>query len=118
MRSRADELRESVQQFHREHPAVWTLFCEFTQDRIARGFKNYSVKAIFERIRWETDQSYADSCSQDFKINNNFPAFYARRWMKLHPEHDGFFRTRKQVSEDQPARGLRELRRVEWEARV
>jgi hypothetical protein len=114
MRSRNDELREAVQQFHRAHPAVWTLFCEFTQDRIARGFTHYSAKAVMERIRWETDQS-GDA---DWKINNNFASFYGRRWMKLHPEHDGFFRTRKQVSEDQPARGLRELRRVDWEARV
>jgi len=114
MRSRNDELREAVQQFHRQHPQVWDLFCEFTFDRIRRNFTHYSAKAVMERIRWETDQS-GDS---DWKINNNFASFYGRRFMRLYPEHDGFFRTRHQVSADSPARGLRELTRQDWEART
>ena len=107
MGTRHDELKDAVTAFHKAHPQVWILFDRFTRDRIKRGFKHYSAKAIFERVRWETDQ--AITADEDFKLNNNFPAFYARRWMKMNPEHDGFFRTRKQISKQAEAANLPEL---------
>lgn len=72
------------------------------------GFKNYSVNAIFERIRWETDQADVDGKST-FKLNNNYRPFYARRFMKIYVKHDGFFRLRKQISKGKPATGMEEL---------
>ncbi len=97
--SRYEELRDAVTQFHQTHPKVWDLFDHFTRDRISRGFEHYSVNAIFERIRWETDQ--ARTGEHEFKLNNNYRAFYSRRWMKMNPEYDGFFRTRVQVSKEE-----------------
>jgi hypothetical protein len=44
-----------------------------------------------------------------FKLNNNYHAFYARSFMEIYPEHDGFFRTRRQISEEQPPVGMPEL---------
>ena len=26
-----------------------------------------------------------------FKINNNYAPYYSRRFMKMYPQHDGFF---------------------------
>lgn len=95
--TRLDEMREQVNRFHKDHPEVWDLFVRFTLDRIKRGFRNYSSKAIFERIRWETDSAGGDGVSS-WKLNNNYPAFYARRFAKIFPEHAEFFRTRKQTS--------------------
>lgn len=93
----------AVEQFNDEHPEVWDFFDKFTRNRIEKGFKNYSVNSIFERIRWESDLG-ADGKSE-FKIGNNFRAFYAREWMDENPEYKGFFRIRKQTSKDEPARG-------------
>jgi hypothetical protein len=97
--TRLDEMREQVSVFHSEHPEVWDLFVRFTMDRINKGFTNYSAKAIFERIRWEVDSVGADG-KLEFKLNNNWPSFYARRFMRMYPQHDGFFRTRRQTSEE------------------
>ena len=110
--SRLDEMREQVQRFHENNPDVWRLFCGFTFDRINLGFKNYSANAIFERIRWEKDVG-GDGAVQ-FKLNNNYRAFYARRFMKAYPEHDGFFRTREQISEAKEATQLDELGPQFW----
>ena len=96
--SRFEEMQFEVAAFHKKHPEVWKLFVRFTQQRIGHGFSHYSVNAIFERIRWETDVAVDGASS--FKLNNNYRAFYARRFMRLHPEHVGFFRTRKQLSKD------------------
>ena len=111
--SRLEQMRERCNEFHQQHPQVWELFHRFTMDRINRGFEHYSVNAIFERIRWETDQSASEPA--EFKLNNNFRAFYARRWMKMHPEHDGFFRTRTQTSADDDASTLPELGPADYE---
>lgn len=105
--SRLDEMREQVQAFHAEHPEVWRLFCQFTFQMINRGYAAYSVNAIFERIRWEMDAG-GDGITT-FKLNNNYRAFYSRRFMAMYPKHEGFFRTRVQTSEAAPPTYLPEL---------
>ena len=103
-KTRYDELREECVAFNAKYPAVWELFVKFTFDRINRGFEHYSAYAIFERIRWETDQ--APTPDSEFKLNNNFRPFYARAFMKVYPEYDGFFRLRKQTSKEKTAVNL------------
>ena len=105
--TRHEEIRVTVNEFHKRHPEVWDLFVRFTLEMIGRGFSKYSSKAIFERIRWEKDAG-GDGKTQ-FKLNNNYTAFYARRFMKMYPKHLGFFRTREQTSKDLPATNLPEL---------
>lgn len=97
--TRLDEMRSQVKAFHLEHPEVWDLFVRFTTNRISKGFVNYSAKAIFERIRWEVDSVGGDG-TYEFKLNNNWPSFYARRFMRMYPEYDGFFKTRRQTSKE------------------
>lgn len=107
-KTRNEEMREQCEAFHKEHPEVWDLFVRFTFEMIDRGFKNYSAQhGIFARIRWEIDAG--GNGTSEFKINNNHSAFYARRFMKVYPEHDGFFRLRRQVSNDSDATKLPEL---------
>tara|TARA_Y100000593_G_scaffold77522_1_gene143566 strand:+ start:297 stop:650 length:354 start_codon:yes stop_codon:yes gene_type:complete len=96
--NRLEEVRQQVKAYHKQYPEVWELFVQFTFDMIDKGFKNYAVSGIFERIRWEKDMG-GDGLTV-FKINNNYKPFYARAFMKKYPEHDGFFRTRKQTLED------------------
>lgn len=106
-KTREDELREQVNSYHRQHPEVWDLFCAFTREVIRAGHKNYSANAIFERIRWERD--IGGNEGDAFKLNNNYRAFYARRFMTINPQFEGFFRTRKQISADARATDLPQL---------
>lgn len=108
MKSRKQEMDEQAEAFNKQNPYVYVLFVKFTKEIISRGFKNYSVNAIFERIRWETDTANVDGKSS-FKLNNNYRAWYARKYMERYPEYDGFFRTRKRISEEQNATNLPEL---------
>ena len=55
--------------------------------------KHYSSRAVFHALRWET---VIDS-GGEFKINNNWSPFYARKFMKESPSHEGFFRSRVQT---------------------
>jgi len=107
MKTRREEMREQVNKFHQKNPDVWDLFVYFTNQMVEKGYKNYSVKAIFERIRWEKDAG-GDGVNT-FKLNNNCTAFYARRFMKEYPQHEGFFRIREQTSDSRTATNLPEL---------
>ena len=112
--NRLEEKREQVVAFHKQHPEVWNLFVQFTFQMINRGFKNYSAQhGVFARIRWEIDAG--GDGSGEFKINNNYSAFYARAFMKKFPEHEGFFRTRKQTSEDKEATYMPEMSPQDYE---
>ena len=99
-KTRHEQLRAEAQAFHNKHPEVWDMFVRFTKDRIQRGFSHYSSDAIFHRIRWETARPDYDK-NRDFKLNDHHTAFYGRRFMRMFPEHEGFFRTRKQPSKSQ-----------------
>ena len=70
MKTREEEMNEQAEAFHQRHPRVSILFVRFAKEIIGRGYKNYSVNAIFERIRWETDVPDRAGRST-FKLSNN-----------------------------------------------
>jgi len=102
--TRLEELGLEFARYHAANPQVWRLFVRFTTDLIRRGFEHYSADAVLHRIRWHTDVETRSP--EEFKINNNYTAEYARMFHQLYPEHAGFFRTRRRRSAQQrPRRG-------------
>ncbi len=102
MYTRYDEMMDDYLEFDKEHPKVWEYFVKFTLESLERGFKVYSVNAIFERIRWKTDQPNVKG-SSTFKLSNNHRPFYARRFMKEYPQYGNFFVLHEQTSHLKPA---------------
>lgn len=80
------------EQYDAEHPEIWRQFRGITFGLIRRGKKHYGAKAISEIIRYHRIIEYGET---EFKVNNNFTAYYSRKFMKLFPQHNGFFETRK-----------------------
>jgi hypothetical protein len=74
------------------NPRMWELFRTFTFAMIQRGFRHYSARAVLHRVRWETATPLEDG--SEFKINNNWSPFYARKFHQLYPDYSGFFRCR------------------------
>lgn len=93
-RTRQDQLADTFKVFHQDHPSFYALFNSLSYHLIQRGFKHYSAKAVFERIRWEKD-SVNEEGESDFKVNNNYTAHYSRLWMKENPKYKGFYRLRE-----------------------
>jgi len=56
------------------------------------------MKMLFEVIRWQHYMTTNDP-SSEYKLNNNYTAFYARLLMKHTPELDGVFELRRQRCE-------------------
>ena len=87
------DLVAEFEKFDAENPKLWLLFCRFCDQAIAVGRRKLGVSLIIERIRWEV--FITTTSDDDFKINNNHRAYYARKWLAAHPEYPGFFETRK-----------------------
>ncbi len=77
--------------FHKANPHVYDEFEKYTLIAINRGAKHLSHWLVIGRIRYDYAILTNDS---DYKINNNYIAFYARLFMALNPQHDGFFKTK------------------------
>lgn len=92
----AETLEARFWTYHRDNPAIYVQFCRFTQDAIDSGRPYAGAKLIFERIRWHTTVEARGAFADGFKLNNNYHAFYARLWLRDHPGHPDFFRTRRQ----------------------
>lgn len=82
--------------WHKKNPMVWELFEKYTYEVIHAGHQHYSHWAVIQRIRWHTDITTRHA---DFKIPNDYIAYYARLFHALHPKYDGFFRIRPLKSE-------------------
>lgn len=102
--TREEQMRQECIAFHKKHPEVWRMFTELAFEAIRVGFKSYSAAQIFEVIRHMKNMG-GDGVTY-FKLNNNYRAFYARAFHKKFPQHEGFFRTRKQTSSEQDASRL------------
>jgi hypothetical protein len=83
--------RQRWLEWHQANPHVYELFKAFTFQAIDRGHERLSAWLVVNRIRWETA---VETNGEDFKISNNFIAYYARLFMEEHPRYRGFFRTK------------------------
>ncbi len=82
-------------EFHRENPDVYQALLKLARDWRATGRDRWSINGMFEVFRWQRARMVPDS--EEFKMNNNFRAYYARILM-LEPDLKGMFEIREQRS--------------------
>ena len=85
-------LREQAERWMAEHPRAMALFAAFAEQRRARG-QRFGIGALTERVRWECSID-AEAPREDFKINNNYRAYIARRLLELDPRLADYLETR------------------------
>jgi hypothetical protein len=99
-----DRLRQEFELFDRTNPAVWELFLHYTRWLVDRGHGHYSADAVLHRVRWATNVETLNAGvadGQPLKINNNFAAFYARKWAASNPQYRDFFRMRRSAADQE-----------------
>lgn len=72
------------------------MFVSYARQAKKRGYERFSAKAIFERLRWYS-QMETDT-DEEWKLNNNFTALYARKAIEAFPEFNGFFQLRERLT--------------------
>lgn len=76
---------DKAQVFIDENEEAWELFEQLTKYAVKRSPSGkVGAKFIFEKIRWQYNIVRRDA---DFKINNNFTAYFARKFMESHKKH-------------------------------
>jgi hypothetical protein len=80
------ETKREWWEWHKKNPHVYELFKRFSMQAINRGHRNLSAWLIVNRIRWETS---VETQGDDFKINNDYIAYYARLFMHTIPNIRG-----------------------------
>lgn len=88
-----EELEKQFCEYDEKNPHIWKEFEKIALLTIKKGFEHYSARDIFPVIRWHRGPK--GLLEDGFKVNNNYSPFYARKFHRMYPQHDGFFRNRK-----------------------
>jgi hypothetical protein len=85
-------IREQWLVFHAANPAVYSAIVRIARDLRARGFERCGIALIFERLRWlHAIRTQGD----DYRLNHNWRAWYAREVMAREPDLADFFEIRR-----------------------
>ena len=94
-----DGLRARFLAFHHANPQVYEFLRRRALRAKARGFRP-GMQCLFELLRWGHGMRI-NRGDDEFRLNNNHAAYYARLLMQQEPELAGFFELRR-VSDDGP----------------
>jgi hypothetical protein len=86
-------IEERFQEFHTRHPEVWDLYVRFANELLAAGCQRYGIGALTERIRWH--YATQPDGGEEFKINNDYRALYARALVQHDPRLADLFEMRE-----------------------
>lgn len=75
-----------------DEPQMYGMFRRFALE-MANRREHYSARGIIHRMRWET---IVNDGSSNYKVNDHWSPFYARKFMFEYPRFEGFFRTNDQ----------------------
>ena len=89
----SSDLERQFLRFDEFNPHVYEMIVKIASALRERGFKRAGMKMIFERMRWLWAMQ---TKGEDYKLNNNYTAFYARKVMADNPDLKGLFKTRAQ----------------------
>jgi len=75
--------------FHKKNPEVYKLVKKFAKEARKSGRDRFSIKMIWERIRWYTTVETNDN--EPFKLSNSYHSCYARLLMSEDPFYQKLF---------------------------
>ena len=80
--------------YHEINPHICAGLVRLARLANKRGRSRWSIRAITQVLRWDLETQATDPDSE-WKINNNYTAYYARHIMSTYPDLEGFFETRE-----------------------
>lgn len=91
-------IAERFTAFHEDNPHVYRTLVRLAREWVQQtGGRKIGTKALFEVARW---QLALQTNTPDFKLNNNFTAFYARLMMRREDDLAGLFDLRHSEADE------------------
>jgi hypothetical protein len=85
--------REALfREYDQRNPQLWEQFERLAFEAMRKGHQHIGSNLISARIRWETGARAEDG---EYKFNEKWLPFYARKFAREYPQHAGFFRFRR-----------------------
>lgn len=79
----SNDWHAATERWIKENPASYELFRKFALEAMTkRKGRKFGIGLIAERVRWEVNVAW----DGDFKVNNSYRAYIARRLIREHPE--------------------------------
>mgnify|MGYP006189426609 CR=1 FL=1 len=92
-------MTERFEAFHRANPGFYDTLVGLARRYLLRtGSGKVGAQRLIEIARWDHE---IQTASADFKVNNDFAAFYSRLIMLLEPDLDGAIPTRRSREADE-----------------
>ena len=88
---REDAIDRAFNAFRRANPHVEVELVRLTRELQGKGVERVGMKMLFEVLRWSALRTTGD----DFRLNNNYTARFARRIMARYPDLAGVYETRE-----------------------
>lgn len=73
-----ETIRRQFLNFHIAHPEVYVEILELCRQWVSRGTERWSIDGVFEVLRWQRRFRDLPAAGEEFKLNNNYRAHYAR----------------------------------------
>lgn len=89
--------KEAFEQEHLKRPFIYDELKKLSMQLLLAGRRKYSINGLFEVLRWHRALEKPDD---DFKLNNIFRSWYARKLMLEVKELRGFFNFRNAAADD------------------
>lgn len=90
------ERKKEFIKWHNLNPLIWENFEKFAFQAMRQNRKKISHWLIINRIRWEV---FISTTGKDYKIGNDYIAFYARLWREKYPQHKDLFNIKRMLGE-------------------
>jgi hypothetical protein len=87
----SDEIQEKFLAFHKENPHVYERLAEMAVDALYAGVTRLGMKQLFEVLRYEEK---IRTSGDEFRLNNNYTAYYARMLIDDSPQVKSMFELR------------------------
>lgn len=84
-------IEQRFELFHAANPHVADALEALADQWLSHGHARLGVKALFERLRWE---SGIQTAGDAYRLNNDFTALYARLLITRHPDWADAIQTR------------------------
>ncbi|MBU1767886.1 MAG: hypothetical protein KJ648_07280 [Candidatus Omnitrophica bacterium] len=83
---------QAAREFHEANPQVYVELRALARQTLHAGRNCLGIGVLWEVMRWH--RSLTRDGVEDFKLNNNYRAWYARELMRREPELVNFFEIR------------------------
>lgn len=92
-----EKLARQFEEFHANNGHVYTMLVMLARRWVTgTGQRKLGARVLWERMRWELN---INSTDEDFALNNNYIAFYARLLMVQEPDLANLFNLRSSAAD-------------------